>query len=464
MSRSNVNRADVERIARALDGRLAEADQAAFQADVIRDPALRRAYVEHACLQGALRAERDRLPQWLDADASTPPTAKRAVFISWIAIGVAACALLGFASWQALRVTAAAEPTVATLLHAQNTKWANSTLPTAENSRLGPGTLALVEGIATLQFASGATLTLEAPTKLEIVDAMHCRLIEGSVTADVPPSAHGFTVDTADLKVVDLGTRFGVTAGSAGNSHVFVFEGEVKLNDASGGELRRLTEGKSFLAGSGAGVGNAEPARFQPMAYMDGWTTIPTSYGQGRDAYVRRGYDGSTSAQPLLLVKHSDLPLSYRNERRAFLSFDLTGIDLATLTEAELMLDPEPSGLGFSTMISDSRFAVYGLTDEALDLWDEASLTWAIAPASDDEGLRPEQTRRLAEFWLPRGASGAPFSVRSAEIAAFLKNDTNGIASFVIVRETSETDPSGLVHAFASKEHPSARPPTLRVR
>jgi hypothetical protein len=54
--------------------------------------------------------------------------------------------------------------------------------------------------------------------------------------------------------------------------------------------------------------------------------------------------------------------------------------------------------------------------------------------------------------------------VRSPEIAAFLKNDTNGIASFVIVRETSETDPSGLVHAFASKEHPSARPPTLRVR
>lgn len=80
-------------------------------------------------------------------------------------------------------------------------------------------------------------------------------------------------------------------------------------------------------------------------------------------------------------------------------------------------------------------------------------------PASGDDGLRPDQTRRLAEFWLPRGASGAPFSVRSPEIASFLKNDTNGIASFVIVRETSETDPSGRVHAFASKEHPSARPP-----
>jgi len=85
-------------------------------------------------------------------------------------------------------------------------------------------------------------------------------------------------------------------------------------------------------------------------------------------------------------------------------------------------------------------------------------------PASVDNGLQPDQTRRLAQFWLPRGASGAPFSVRSPEIAAFLKNDTNEIASFVIVRETSETAPSCLVHAFASKEHPSARPPTLRVR
>jgi len=54
--------------------------------------------------------------------------------------------------------------------------------------------------------------------------------------------------------------------------------------------------------------------------------------------------------------------------------------------------------------------------------------------------------------------------VRGPALAEFVRADTNGLVTLMIVRETGETDPSGLVHAFASKEHPTARPPTLRVR
>ena len=36
-------------------------------------------------------------------------------------------------------------------------------------------------------------------------------------------------------------------------------------------------------------------------------------------------------------------------------------------------------------------------------------------------------------------------------------------AVYALVRETGETDSTGLVHDFASKEHPTARPPTLRL-
>ena len=72
-------------------------------------------------------------------------------------------------------------------------------------------------------------MTIEAPTKLQVRDAMHCRLIEGTVTAEVPEPAHGFTIDTADLKVKDLGTRFGLTTGATGNSQVRVFQGEVEV-------------------------------------------------------------------------------------------------------------------------------------------------------------------------------------------------------------------------------------------
>jgi hypothetical protein len=457
-----------ERIERALEGLLSPDELNAFKEDVVRDPALRAAYAERAWLHATLRAERERLPRLLERDGvhaeerGLAPVRRGPWFWSAAVATLAAAVVAGFFL---SRGREARPTTVATLVQAQNTKWAGSTLPTLENSKLGRGTLALVEGIATLRFDSGATVTLEAPTRLEIVSAMNCRLLEGSITAEVPPPAHGFTVETPDLKVVDLGTRFGVTAGAAGDSHVYVFEGEVKLDKPSGQELRRLKQGKTFHVNSGATAATTlEPTRFQMEQAPDGWTSIPTSFGRGKDSYVRRGTTASAGAQPLLMVKHTELELSRRNERRAFLTFDLSKVNLATLTEAQLVLSPEPSGLGFSAMVPDSKFAVYGVTDESADTWNENGVQWDSAPAVTDGGLDPARTRKLAEFWIPRGGSGSLITVRGDELAAFLRADTNGLVTFVLVRETGETDPSGLVHAFASKEHPSAHPPTLRVR
>jgi hypothetical protein len=348
---------------------------------------------------------------------------------------------------------------LATLVQAENCKWSGSDLPTAVNSKLGAGTLALVEGIATLKFRNGATVTIEAPTTLRIFDAMHCRLVEGSLTAEIPKAAHGFTVDTPDMKVVDLGTRFGLTTGSSGNSQVRVFEGQVEVDG------KRLTEGKGLHVGSGNVPVGQEPNRGQPMQRADGWTSISTAFGRGKDAYTRRGdAHGPTGAHPLLMVKHSELTASHTNERRAFLTFDVSQIDARKISEAQLVLDPEPSGLGFSALVPDSRFAIYGFTDESLDAWNELEVVWNSTPGCDDGGPIPEQTRKLAEFWIPRGGSGDPLTVRGDALTEFIRQDTNGLVTFLIVRETGESDPSGLVHAFASKEHPTARPPTLRVK
>ena len=456
------DRATHDRIDRALDGRLSGDDLAAFQAEVVRDPALRAAYVERAWLDSLLRASRDEIPQ-VFAQAPAPVATRPATAVWFGAAALAAAAAVVFAFVLGGKRSVSAAPVIAVMTQAANTRWAASTLPTAEGSRLGRGTLTLVEGIATLRFASGATVNLEAPTTLELVGPLHTRLLEGSLTAEVPAAAHGFTVETADLRVVDLGTRFGVTASSTGNSHVFVFDGEVRLDSPSGEELRHLKAGKSFHFRSGAiGASTVEPARSQPFARIDGWTSISTSFGRGQDGFVRRG-NPHPEQQALLMVKHSDLPHSYPNERRAFLTFDVSTLDRAQLQEAELILDPEPSGFGFSTLVLDARFAVYGLTDESRDAWSEAQLTWYNAPIAGDT-LDTTRLVRLAEFELPRGASGEPLTLRSPALRDFLRADTNGLATFVIVRETSETEPTGLVHAFASKEHPTARPPTLRVR
>jgi ferric-dicitrate binding protein FerR (iron transport regulator) len=460
----NLSREDTERIERALDGLLPPAELDVLKADIVRDPALRAAYVDRVWLHASLHADKDNLRALAEVKTdSDAPRARWPMFVGLGALAAAACIAIA-ARVTTAGVDARSQP-VATIVQAQNAKWSGSSLPTLEHSKLGPGMLALAEGIVTLRFQSGATVTLEAPTKLEIVSAMNCRLLEGSLTADVPESAHGFAVDTADLRVVDLGTRFGVTAGSAGNSHVFVFEGEVTLNQPDGVEIQRLTEGKAFHVASGATAAIVEPSRFQIPPQIDGWISTPTSFGRGRDAYARRTSASRAGAQPLLMVKHSDLEASWKNERRAIVTFDVSEIRTAKVEEAQLVLDPEPSGMGFTAMIPDSRFAVYGVTEYAgVDDWNEFAMTWETLPANTDAGIVESRARKLAEFWIPRGGSGDPLTIRSDALAAFIREDRDGLVTFLIVRETGETHASGLVHAFASKEHPSARPPTLRTR
>ena len=191
-----------------------------------------------------------------------------------------------------------------------------------------------------------------------------------------------------------------------------------------------------------------------------GWTAITTAAGRGRDAYLRRGdQHGPTGSHPLLMVKHTDL--APNNERRAILSFDLAGIDRASLRSAKLALKLEPSGLGFSSLVPDSRFAVYGVTGEAVDLWSETDLTWETAGPLVGEPLSAETATRLAEFEVRKGSPNRLVEVSADAFVDFLRTHPGEIVSLMIVRETGESDQQGLVHAFASKEHPTATAPTL---
>ena len=180
---------------------------------------------------------------------------------------------------------------------------------------------------------------------------------------------------------------------------------------------------------------------------------------------MRRSNDGgSMGMSPLLMVKHTELHASRGNERRIVLTFDLSQIDAPNVADAQLVLDPKPTGFGFPSLVPDSRFAVYGITQNALNLWEENTLLWESLPGCTDSGVEPEATTRLAEFSIARGAGSGPLTVRGDAISGFLRSRKDGLASFIIVRETGESDPSGLVHGFASKEYPGGNPPTLRIR
>lgn len=112
------------------------------------------------------------------------------------------------------------------------------------------GHLSLDRGLVRLDFVNGASLAIEGPAKIEIVDEMRVVLLRGVVTAKIPEPAIGFVVDTKTAHVVDLGTAFGVSVGNDGTTEVCVFEGEVSVNkkDSTSNQPTLVREGQAVRA------------------------------------------------------------------------------------------------------------------------------------------------------------------------------------------------------------------------
>jgi len=370
----------------------------------------------------------------------------------------------------------AAPSFVATLADTRECKWAGSSLPTTNGARLAAGQLHLLEGLATVVFDGGAQVTMEAPAVMEVVSAKKCRLVSGGLVGWVRDGAEGFQVETDDAMVTDYGTRFGVMVGESGRSEVVVLEGEVGVEHSRVKGEKRLEMGeavrydaKSFLLKTEPGGVGVEPDRNGGLDIGKqgrGWTVITTAEGRGKDTFVRLGDGGGPFGRgPLVMAKLS--PERETNQRKTYLGFDLGRLGGAEVREAELVLEIRSSGLGYASVVPDSTFRVFGLLDESLDGWDELNMTWAEAPANVlDDGFRLEGGKvvELGRFEVKQGVSSGFRSVGGAPLSEFLNGDSNGIATFIVVRETDQTAVNGLVHAFASREHPTAMAPTLRVR
>ena len=103
-----------------------------------------------------------------------------------------------------------------------------------------------------MEFYSGASVILEAPAKLEIVSANGGILHAGKLRAQVPLHAHGFTITTNNVQLVNLGTSFGMEVGADTGTAIHVFDGKVELFGKN--RDRHLGEGYELLAGEGRHV------------------------------------------------------------------------------------------------------------------------------------------------------------------------------------------------------------------
>ena len=107
--------------------------------------------------------------------------------------------------------------------------------------------LHLRKGILESSFNSGVRVVIEAPCVLRVLADDRVAVDEGVAWFEVPEKAVGFTVETKELTVVDLGTAFGVDSSpEIGDDEVHVTRGAVEVTARiDGGKSETLREGEA---------------------------------------------------------------------------------------------------------------------------------------------------------------------------------------------------------------------------
>ncbi len=253
------------------DGQLDEAGVARLQELLRADPENRRRYLHHMLMwselsRGSAPAVADAAPavsfappqpltpdpQPLSLFSLRRPLMRYALAASLIlCVGVIA-SVMNMISVQQIETSGNHPAAVATLTETQDAVFDGSDVPTSTGSQLPGGFLRLRSGTAKVVFLRGAEVTLYGPCEFGLNSEMRGFLKQGKITAYVPQQAHGFTVGAPACAVIDLGTRFTLTVGAAGQSELEVTEGKVKL-EPQGGTAVSMTAGERCeIAQSGA--------------------------------------------------------------------------------------------------------------------------------------------------------------------------------------------------------------------
>ena len=449
-------------LAESLDGSLDEGARDEFNALLLASAEARRTYRDMMDLHARLHLEytggsgAEHMPE---AGAKRADRAYPMRRVWWLAAAAAVAVMATF-----LIRSGGETKAFATIHTAHSARWGSSDLPTREGARLSRGMLKLEEGLAVLRFDSGAEVSLEAPVELQLLDAMHCRIAHGTAVAHVPESATGFRVFTPSATVIDYGTRFAVSVDPhSGDTRTQVFEGLVDVENPATGDRVSLKSGqRASVQGRQTGpVTEGFDERFQSE---QGLTSSPGSdvlrLETTKDAYI--GARLGTDSRELLYVKNGTSGF----HRKAYLGFDLSGLDASRIASVDLQLQFEPTGLGLASHVPDATFAVYGLVGEDPP-WDENKLYRNNTPANirgSGAGLVADQVCKLGSFVVPQGVQRGRFGIGGDALAEYLREHAGSTITLIVVRETAETNSTGLVHGIASRRHPVLPAPTLAIR
>ncbi len=295
-----------------LHGTISPADLAVLDQHLREDPEARRALRRSANLDAALRAwaEQDGCAHvWLEAGrrATTPRTRGFPTWAGrWVLPAAAVLTIAALWSLTNRRTPPSPHPAeqtaqgTAVLTQAVNLHWRNGDAQALPGDLLRSGPIALDKGLAQIEFFSGATLIAEAPATFEIISPWQVIWHGGKAHVRVPPAARGFEVFTPGLKLIDLGTEFGIEVDSAlANTRVQVFAGEVEAHP-DGGARVHLQPG-DYLQRQGGRL--IHQTRFTENDFVDSHRMRDLVLAQRHERYERwRDYSLAHRQDPRLIA------------------------------------------------------------------------------------------------------------------------------------------------------------------
>ncbi|MGB6220459.1 FecR domain-containing protein [Haloferula sp.] len=231
---------------RMLDGELSADELAALEVELLGNIESRKVWQKLTRLHSALEVRYES-----QANVASMPVVpvervlarqrQRLIKVSLFA----AAALIVVSAVSLLLTQVAPRPVLASLRVTSNSAF---TLTHAEEGETPLGSelmagsrLQLTRGTMVGTFASGVRFVAEAPCDLSVLAEDRVSVEEGSTWFEVPAPAVGFTVQTREFEVVDLGTEFGVRALAEEQHEVHVIEGAVEVSS------RHVGSGKQTL-------------------------------------------------------------------------------------------------------------------------------------------------------------------------------------------------------------------------
>jgi len=266
-------RDDAVLIQRYVEGLLTEEEAGVLHERLLQAPELAERLLGDLTLDTMLRESARAMP----AIRTPVLIPQRRFTMKWlVGVGAVAALMTLGAVWTGglLQQSATAEATtasVALLAGSMDAVWEADSMQPAEGAALAPGWLRLKSGVIQIEFYQGARVSLQAPAALRLISSGEAFCERGKLSAQVPPQAQGFRIQTVQGTVVDLGTSFGLDVGDHG-ADVHVFEGEVELHQLSG-EMLPLKEGEAAGLATNAPKRSADDSSFRLLANMDGHQT-----------------------------------------------------------------------------------------------------------------------------------------------------------------------------------------------